>query len=73
MTDATAAPADDWSAIVATLKVVGRVIAARHAVEAVHGTPAEAAAIVALGDELTLLEDAFEALRAINEHNSKGL
>ncbi len=73
MTDATAAPADDWSAIVATLKVVGRVIAARHAVEAVHGTPAEAAAIAVLGDELTRLEETYEALRAINERNLKGL
>lgn len=67
----TAPAPHDWSAIVATLSVVGRVIQARHAVEAVHGTPAEAAAIATLGDELTHLEEAYEALRAIYERNSK--
>lgn len=70
MSEPTYTP-DDWTQIVATLAIVGAVIAARHAVEAVHATPAEAAAIAALGDELTRLEEAYEGLRAIHERNSK--
>lgn len=68
------APSDapgDWEAIVATLTIVGTVIEARHAVEAVHGTPSEAAAIAVLGERLTHLEDAYAALRAIHERNVK--
>lgn len=73
MTDApTSADPNDWTQIVATLAIVGDVIQARHAVEAVHGTPGEAAAIATLGEELTRLEEAYEALRAIHERNSKG-
>lgn len=63
---------DDMSAIIVTLTIVGDVIKARHAVEAAHGTRDEAAAIAALGDELTHLEEAFEVLRQINERNSIG-
>lgn len=57
--------------IVTTLAIVGDVIAARHAVEATHGTAAESAAIAALGDALTHLEDAYGALRSIHEATLK--
>jgi hypothetical protein len=69
----TAAPleARAWAGIVELLEIVGAVIAARHAVEAAHGTPDEPAAVEALGDQLTLLEDAYGALRTINETASK--
>lgn len=56
-----------WPAIVDTLRAVDRVLIAREAVEATHGTAAEAAAIAALGDALNTLEDAFDALRTHHE------
>lgn len=75
MTEATFIPpsldAEAWLAIIATLAIVGAVIEARHAVEAAHGTAGEPAAIDALGDQLTLLEDAFGALRSIHERSLK--
>lgn len=60
-----------WPAIVETLKAVDLVLAARHRVEATHGTPAEAAAIDELGARLNHLEDAFDALRTHHEHSLK--
>lgn len=62
---------DTWDGIVETLRIVGAVIEARHAVEAAHGSAAEPEAIATLGDQLTLLEDAFGALRTIHEAASK--
>lgn len=69
----TAAPleARAWAGIVELLEIAGAVIAARHAVEAAHGTPDEPAAIDALGDQLSVLEDAYGALRTINDRSLK--
>ena len=60
-----------WAGIVRTLKAVGPVVTARRRVEETHGTAAEADAITALGDAITDLEEAWNALRTLNEHSSK--
>ncbi len=64
--------AEAWDGIVATLTIARSVVAARHEVEATHGTAAEPAAIAALGDQLTRLEEALGSLHALHERISKG-
>lgn len=64
-------PDETWAAVVKTLKAIGPVLSAREQVEAVHETPAEAAAIDRLGRRLADLEDAYDALRAHHETVSK--
>lgn len=64
-------PDDTWEAVVKALKAIGPVLSARERVEALHGTPAEAAAIDRLGRRLADLEDAYDALRTHHETISK--